>query len=259
MVTDMSDETNAKTEVSKWFIVTYAPVSLFSLRMTRATSKGGKTLLVPTPYSFKMALLDACFRVFQSSDAETTARKVFHLIKNIEIRFSPPSHCIVQNTFVKIRQEERDAPKGFFVPTIAYREFCFYGGDKLQVALLIDGLENKEIVLIETLCMHINCIGKRGSFWQYEENTILRGNLPENYTRSDYNNTVGDNHSRWLQELDDFGQPLCEDENGFDRISTYGKGEIKLGKHRVLMKTLIPYCFKRSSRHFTQYEKIQNE
>ncbi|MFH1897757.1 MAG: hypothetical protein ABH886_05900 [Candidatus Desantisbacteria bacterium] len=107
--------------------------------MTHATSKGGKTLIVPTPYAFKMTLLDACFRAFEGGEAELKARGAFDLIKGCDIRFSPPSECLVQNTFVKIRQEERDAPRGLFVPTIAYREFCFYSGGELKVALEING------------------------------------------------------------------------------------------------------------------------
>ena len=45
-----------------WLIAEYQPVSLFSLKNSLATSSGGKSLLVPTPYAFKMALLDAACR-----------------------------------------------------------------------------------------------------------------------------------------------------------------------------------------------------
>ena len=75
---------------SKWLVLGYLPVSLFSLRMTHATNKGGKTLLVPTPYAFKMTLIDACFRVFNENEAENKAKQVFDFIKSCEIRFNPP-------------------------------------------------------------------------------------------------------------------------------------------------------------------------
>ncbi len=242
--------------IGKWLILSYLPVSLFSLRMTHATSKGGKTLLVPTPYAFKMTLIDACFRVFDGNNAEIKARQVFDLIKGCEIRFSPPAGCIVQNTFIKIRQEERDAPKGFYVPTIAYREFCFYTDAELKVAIGINGLSGDAVSLIRRVGSHINCIGKRGSFWQYIKDSICKGNLPEGYTLPQPEERLLTGKFQWVQYLDDFGEVLCKAKDGFDRISTYGSGTVKLGEHRILVKTVIPYSFVQSSKHFTQYKKI---
>lgn len=252
----MSKENFTNSQEEKWLILRYLPVSLFSLRMTHATSKGGKTLLVPTPYAFKMTLIDTCFRVFEGSEVEIKARQVFDLVKGCEIRFSPPPICIVQNTFIKIRQEERDAPRGFYVPTIAYREFCFYSGDTLNVALSIRDFSEDIIILLRRLGSHINCIGKRGSFWQYVGDSICEGELPKGYTYNQENeqSTTGD--FLWVQYLDDFGKPLCNAKDGFDRISTYGSGTVKLGEHRILTKTVIPYRFVQSSKHFTQYKKI---
>ncbi len=247
----------------RWLILKYIPVTLFSLRMTHATNKGGKTLLVPTPYAFKMTLLDACFRVFEKDNADSMARTVFDIVKKCAIRFSPPSNCIVQNTFIKILDENRDLP-GLFKPSIAYREFCFFNGcktddNKLNVAMNITDIPEEVVSLLIRLGFHVNCIGKRGSFWQYVEHIIHNGPLSKDYTFP-YEDTqrVSDKLS-WTQYLDDFGASLCSDKNGFDRVSTYGEGDVRLGKHRVLVKTLIPYRFKRSSRHFTQYEKTQYE
>ena len=46
-----------------WHIATYEPVSLISLKLATATSTGGKSVLLPTPYAFKMALLNVTFRM----------------------------------------------------------------------------------------------------------------------------------------------------------------------------------------------------
>ena len=97
-----------------WLIGAYRPVTLFSLRMTHATSKGGKTLVVPTPYSVKMALLDACFRCYSSEVALGRARKVFDCLKRREIRVRPPKHCIVNNTFIKVLDWSREPVNGPF-------------------------------------------------------------------------------------------------------------------------------------------------
>lgn len=251
----MAEEKQNDRGVGEWLVISYIPVSLFSLRMTHATNKGGKTLLVPTPYAFKMILIDACFRVFDRDDAEIKARQVFDLIKGCEIRFSPPPGCIVQNTFIKIRQEERGAPKGFYVPTIAYREFSFYSGGELKVAIGINGLSEGSVTLLKYIGSHINCIGKRGSFWQYIDDSICKGVLPQGYTYPQENEQLSVGNPQWVQYLDDFGEALCKAEDGFDRISTYGNGKIELGKHRILVRTVLPYKFKQSSRHFTQYIK----
>ncbi len=251
----MADDKLIDRGIGKWLILSYIPVSLFSLRMTHATNKGGKTLLVPTPYSFKMTMIDVCFRIFNGNEAKIKARQVFDLIKGCEIRFSPPSVCIVQNTFIKIRQEERDAPKGFYVPTIAYREFCFYRNGELKVALGVNGLGADALSLLKIVGSHINCIGKRGSFWQYIGETFQKGNLSVEYTCPQENEQLEAGNFQWIQYLDDFGGALCKAKDGFDRISTYGDGKIELGKHRILVRTVLPYKFKQSSRHFTQYEK----
>lgn len=250
----MSVKNNSINEV--WLILKYNPVSLFSLRMTHSTNKGGKTLLVPTPYAFKMTLIDVCFRVFNANEAEDKAKNIFDLIKRREIRFSPPVNCLVQNTFIKIRQEERDAPRGFFISTIAYREFCFFEGGPLSVAINIRDLSEAECSLLVRLGSHINCIGKRGSFWQYIEKTVIHGSLPSNeYTLPDNEDSITNAKYQWVHDLDDFGEILCKAKNGFDRISTYGTGTIKLGEHRILERTLVPYKFVQSSKHFTQFKK----
>lgn len=241
--------------IGEWLILRYLPVSLFSLRMTHATSKGGKTLLVPTPYAFKMTMLDACFRAFEGVDAENKAREVFKLIKRCEVRFSPPPVCIVQNTFVKIRQEERNAPKGYYVPTIAYREFCFFNNGELKIALGIRGFSDDIVTLLKHIAFHINCIGKRGSFWQYIGNEIHHGDLSDEFTRPNDGHQLSVGSYRWSHELDDFGEALCEAKDGFDRVSTYSEKPVQLNKNRVLVTTLIPYEFQQSSRHFTQYIK----
>jgi len=46
--------------------------------------------------------------------------------------------------------------------------------------------------------------------------------------------------------------------DGFDRVSTYGGGAIKLGEHRTLTATAIPYFRKSSSKHFTWYERNES-
>ncbi len=236
-----------------WLVASFRPVSLFSLRMTHATNKGGKTLTVPTPYAAKMAILEACFRRYPPAGAAARAREVFDWIKWREIRFRPPSHCVVQNTFVKILDHDRDSPLPF-KQTIAYREFAFFANDDIGIALAAAGLEESQIRELTLLFAHISSIGKRGSFIQFNGARHIDGDLPPGYTASITEGALTDIHQYGMvQFLDDFGPALCEAKDGFDRVSTYGSGRIELGKHRVLTPTAIPYHRKSAARDFTWY------
>jgi len=243
-----------------WLISRYDPVTLFSLRSTYATSKGGKTLLAPTPYSIKMALIDACFRAFPEKEAEAAARRVFNAIKAQPVRVKPPQECVVQNTFLRVLQAARDAEEGEegsgpFTRTIAYREFVFFKG-QMEIAVGIDATSAADI---ELLFPHINYFGKRGSQWQFLESSKHQGVLPVGFSLVTDEITLYPLHIvgqyRVMEYLDDFGPKLCSAKDGFERISTYHSGDIKLGVHRILQSTLLPYERKAAGRHFAHYRR----
>lgn len=244
---------------SRWLVASYRPVSLFSLRMTHATSKGGKTLVVPTPYAVKMALIDASFRAFAAHDANRKAREIFELVKWREVRVKPPKLCIVQNTFIKILDHERDGDLPF-KQTIAYREFVFFPdtpNDSLSIALAIGGMSEDGEKELAILFAHINSLGKRGSFWQFKEASRQEGELPVGFTVPVAEPVWrGITSYGMIQALDDFGVALCIAEDGFERVSTYGTETIKLQEHRILVPTAIPYRRKSAARSFTWYERI---
>lgn len=238
---------------STWLILKYSPVSLFSLRSTMSTSKGGKTLLVPTPYAVKMALIDATFRIATAATGDAPSREMFQLIKARTIRIRPPSECVVQNTFVKIRQEERDAPAGMYVPTIAYREMVYYRGD-LEIAIGVGGLTESQISTIQVAAAHVNYLGKRGSFIQFlqsEVTTALQAGYSLTITNSANGMPLGIYGVSHF--LDDFGPELCKAKDGFERISTFHENAMTLNKHRVLVPTLIPYREVEATRSYTRY------
>lgn len=241
-----------------WIIAAYQPVTLFSLRTTYATSKGGKTLVVPTPYSVKMALLDACFRRFSSVDAPSWARRMFDCLKRREIQVRPPKYCVVNNTFVRVLDWSRDQKDGPFKNTIAYREFAFFAGDEMLLALRCRGLAEEDRAVLKQLFAHLNSLGKRGGFWQFTGAYCLEGDLPFGFTVPRLRATFKQQQAYWLTEaLDDFGEALIGDRNGFERVSTYGSGSLRLGEHRVLTSTAVPYRRRSASRHFTWYERVE--
>lgn len=244
-----------------WLIAAFSPVSLFSLRSTQATSKGGKTLLVPTPYAVKMALVDAAFRALPAG--ESAARATFDLIKARQVRFRPSLRCLVRNTFIRALQPARAASDeagesvGPFSRTIVYREFAFLDGPLLIA--LAKPESPKDCERLHRLFAHINQFGKRGSFFQFESCVQHLGELPGGFSLAQHElagRAAGlVERYRVPQYLDDFGPELCAARDGFDRISTYSDKRITLGKHRVLRLMLLPYQVRRATRYFTEYER----
>lgn len=232
-----------------WTLTHYKPTGLFSLKSSAATSSGAKTLLVPTMYSVKMALIDAAFR------SGKDGAEVFELVKPLEIRLRPPEHAAVTHGFIKIRRErevkdaknqeavelKRTSP---FQPTVAYREFCAFKGE-LTVAIETE----EHVPWIEELFPSVSYFGKRGSFFQFvgSEHTDT---LPDRFTFPLDNPPVEFGLDFLVQPLDDLGERAT-----FDAISTYSTGKAKLGRDRVIVQTAVPYKTISSSRGYTLYRR----
>jgi hypothetical protein len=240
--------------VTRWLIANFEPVSLFSLRTAYGTNKGGKTLLLPTPYSIKMALLDACFRCYPPTSAGAEAALTFQTLKSAEIRLLPPDHCVVNNTFLKILDRDRDSESPF-KQTIAYREFVAFTGE-LTIAIECATWNQDQLDQIALLLPHLNTFGKRGSFWQFTAMEISTEALPPSFTvpRAEASPQQILSHLT-TQPLDEFGEALINAKDAFNRVSTYGDGKIELNKHRVLTLTAVPYKRRAASQSFTWYER----
>jgi hypothetical protein len=91
---------------------------------------------------------------------------------------------VVQNTFVKIRQESREAASGIYDSTIAYREWCFFRGS-LTAAITLTSCEHEMIQRLERVIAHVSQIGKRGCFWQFRNINRHTGQLPSGFTRTE--------------------------------------------------------------------------
>ena len=115
-----------------WHLAEYHPTTLFSLRPANATTSGGKTLVTPTPFAVKMALLDAAIRVYGRAAGELW----FPLIRDLSVAVRLPERLVVINTFIKILRPHKSGPKdtlgtgleGPMGNTIAYRELVHFGG-----------------------------------------------------------------------------------------------------------------------------------
>lgn len=229
----------------------YRPVSLFSLRTAQATSSGGKTLLVPTPYAVGMALVDAGYRM----GGEKAAKSLFRMAATRRILLRPPEEAVVTNTFVKILKESRsdNRDKGWYGSSIAFREFCYFRGD-LNVALPVGDLNQEDASLLEEALWHIQYFGKRGSFFQPIDVRIV-GELPKGYCVPADEVNGDSNLFMTVQVLDEIGEGKNLDDL-FDRLNSYSRSRAQLGKHRRFREYRLPYRLVQSSHHYSRYERL---
>ncbi len=240
-----------------WVIAEYEPITLFSLRPATATSSGGKSLLVPTPFAVKMALLDVAIR----TQGLSTGQFLFPQIRDLRIAVLPPARIVVNSTFTKILRlkeiktaaSEKEAAitsakvdrQWPFQKTIAYREYVQLAGP------LAFAFQSMDIEIFTSLLVQINYIGKRGGFLQLSQAPRPVQELPTGFTEI----TAGVGSSfplGVLQLLDDFGETMT-----FAHANVYDSKGIKLGKERILRHVILPYRLAHSSRGYTLYERIE--
>ncbi len=144
----------------RWLVARYQPVGLFSLKPGEATSTGGKSLLVPTPFAIRMALLDVAIRVRGVAEGP----RAFEQIRALRLALRPPRRAAVTGLFAKILKPEREAEERdrAMQRTIAFREYVHLEGT-LDLAF---GGEPVHLESVSPLLPHLTYLGKRGSFIQ---------------------------------------------------------------------------------------------
>ena len=230
-----------------WLIAEYEAVTLFSLKLSTATSSGGKTLLVPTPYALKMALLDAACRVLGVKQAES----LWEQIRDLHIAIRPAPKVVVTNLFQRILKPYKNAPKpgipdfGPFQRTIGYREYAQLVGP-MGVAIEL-GERHKETFV--QLLLNINYFGKRGGFVQLMKTPIDVDELPDHFVDAT-NEQSSFLVFGTLQVLDD-----CAPGLSFERANIYSGVKLK-EDDRIRRNIILPYRMTRSSKSFSLYEYV---
>lgn len=239
-----------------WTVVQYLPTALFSLKPATATSSGGKTLICPTPFALKMALLDAALRL----RGDTAVKPSWALIRDLRIRIRLPQQIVVVNTFTKIVRPKKNGPSdddgtGLLTPlgsTIAYREYVSFGGT-IGLAFQTSGGDLLPADLAD-LFAQINYFGKRGGFMQL----LAPPALAEHADVSEQDGWVAVTEDQasfslggTLQMLDDCGAKLT-----FDQVNIFSGKRMTLGKDRIIRHVVLPFGVTRSSRGFSLYERI---
>ena len=235
-----------------WLKASYQPTTLFSLRPSWTTSSGGKSLLLPTPYAIKVAVLDVALR----TSGQASGESAWPWIRDLQIGAQLPSRIVVTNLFAKIlRQKEfkgkKEAKEAFiaqaiadgnwpFQSTIAYREYV-YLPEPIHLAFGV--LEEKAAQLREWLAQ-INYLGKRGGFVQLlaEPETIENAASFVMLTEE----AAQFPKMGLIQQLDD-----CDPKMKFEQVDIYNSRKPK----RIVRHIVLPYRLKKSSRSYSLYER----
>jgi len=143
------------------FSVIYQPTNLFSLKESNSTNSGAKSLLIPSPYSIKMALFNQAITIdgpgFFKND---TKSKEFAFIKDAQITYHVTGSFCINNCFVTI-QSLRD---GTYRGKPSFREYIFLS-DSIEIIFDVNDDEAKRY--LQNYLHRINYFGKRGCFFQF--------------------------------------------------------------------------------------------
>ncbi len=265
-----------------WIVLAFRPTTLWSLRTSMSTSSGGKTLLVPTPYSFKLALVDAGI---QQLDMQRGVR-LFEMLRGRPVRISPPADAVVSATLVKLRKLERADAGGnesndedstdvrMFAPTVGFREYVSFSGagaDRaFHVAIARPALDDNDVHLLADAACAVTYSGKRGGFLQYEMSGSPEGFREVDEFAPTSGFTIPLSHIPQagtpvgtIQLLDELAAPA-----EWDRVSTFSPKSVRVAHlapgqsvwetevDRAYVPSAVPYRLVKTTRSFAAYRRV---
>lgn len=213
------------------FSVIYQPTNLFSLKESNSTNSGAKSLLIPSPYSIKMALFNQAITINGKEVFEEKKSKELAFIKDAQITYCVSGSFCVNNCFVTI-QSLRD---GTYRGKPSFREYIYFSNN---IEIIFDVKDEEAKQYLQKYLHRINYFGKRGCFFQF---VGYRDNPSEpNVKEFD----VSDFASGILQEYDDIS--LKAQFKNIDNFDSSGA----LRDKKILV---IPVKNINSSKSYTHY------
>ena len=228
-----------------WLITEYEATSLYSLKPSTATSSVGKTLLAPTPYALKMALLDIACR----TQGVAAAEELWPTIRDLSIAYLPPEKAVVTNLFTRVLKPNRNPPPPL-ARTIGYREYVYFAGPLGLALSTIGSIDVPEFLPMMAVSVHY--LGKRGGFMQPLRPAAISTGLPSGYVPLNQPGGQTQFHKRGvLQLLDDCGPKMT-----FAQASIYSGKRVRMGHDRLSFLVVLPYRVRRTSKSYTLYERM---
>ncbi len=193
-----------------WLEIEYVPTSLFSFKDIKATNTAATSLLFPTPFGVKMALISEAIKKF---DLEK-GKYVFKLVKEKEIKYNLPEEAVVNKTFGRINDLRNKIGRS----KPAYREYVYFNGS-LRLAINTDDLSQEAINLLKLLFVRINYFGKKGSFMQFKKSKITE-DLNDNYLKLMNEGKIDFKFKSIVQQTEDIPSDAS-----FEAINIYNENE----------------------------------
>lgn len=253
-----------------WLAFTYGQAAPFNLRLSVATTTASVTSLVPTPACFKLALVDAAFRL---SDPSATPRRLFDALRGREVRVGVPKAIVVQKTFARRLVPWESKGKGEtraaavaeaiseqnypFKRTIAFLELAYWSSP-ICIAIDVTSIAAAEREQIHRLATCVGYLGRRGSFVHLRSRRELAGDavLP----KSGF--AVREEHLHESQWPTDFVSRPTDDfttEAEFGRVSIATEEKVRVtgvDRDRIVgTRWLLPMRQVRGSRKFSVFER----
>jgi len=213
------------------FSVIYQPTNLFSLKESNSTNSGAKSLLIPSPYSIKMAIFNQAITIDGKDVFEEKKSKEFVFIKDSQISYHVSGSFCINNCFVTI-QSLRD---GTYRGKPSFREYT-YLSDNIEIIFEVKDEASKQY--LQKYLHRINYFGKRGCFFQF---VGYRDN-PSEPNVKEFN--VSEFSPGILQEFDDIS-PKAD----FKNVDNFDSANAQRDK-KIL---IIPVQNMNSSKSYTHY------
>jgi len=213
------------------FSVIYQPTNLFSLKESNSTNSGAKSLLIPSPYSIKMALFNQAITIDGKEIFEEKKSKEFAFIKDAKIEYRVLGSFCVNNCFVTI-QSLRD---GTYRGKPSFREYI-YLSENIEIIFDVKTEEVKQY--LQKYLHRINYFGKRGCFFQF----VGYRNNPSEPNVKEFD--VSDFTPGRLQEYDDISSKA-----DFKNVDNFDSANAKRDK-KILV---IPVRNMNSSKSYTHF------
>lgn len=193
-----------------WLDVEYIPTSLFSFKDINATNTAATSLLFPTPFAVKMALVSEAIQ----KDNLEKGKEIFNLLKEKAISFKLPEVAVVNKTFGRINDLRNK--RGRSKP--AYREYVHFDGN-LNIALNTDDIDEKTIKYLKKLFVSINYFGKKASFMQFKSFKLLE-KLNDDYLQLIDQNNISFENQSIIQQTEDIPENAS-----FEAVNIYDSSE----------------------------------
>ena len=213
------------------FSTIYKPTNLFSLKDSNFTNSGAKSLLLPSPYSIKMALFNQAITNDGVDVFEKKKSIELSYIRDAKISYYIKGSFCVNNAFVTI-QSMRD---GKYRGKPSFREYVYMNSD---VELIFEVEDELAKNYLKNYLHKINYFGKRGGFFQFVK--YIDKPKMENVTMFDATKLS----AGIIQEYDDMSSLA-----NFDNINNFNSKSAKRDKKIFV----IPVSNVSSSKSFSHY------